>query len=70
MFCVVQQFSSEIMFHPFLLEKNRVMSMIVKLVGGEKNDSLDHKHILAAMSRQIHTVWKIMILRNNFFGWK
>lgn len=70
MLCVVQQLSSEIIFHPSLLEKNRVMSMIVKLVGGEKNHSLDHKHILAAKSRQIHAVWKIIILRNDFSGWK
>lgn len=54
MLCVVQQFTSEIMFHPFLLEKNRAMSMMVRLVGGEKNDPLDHKHILAAKSRRIH----------------
>lgn len=45
MLCVAQQFTSEIVFHPSLLEKNRVMSVIVKLVGGEKNDSLDHKHM-------------------------
>lgn len=45
MLCVVQQFTSEIMFHPSLLEKNRVMNMVVRLVGGEKNDPLDHKHM-------------------------
>lgn len=45
MLCVAQQFTSEIVFHPSVLEKNRVMSVIVKLVGGEKNDSLDHKHM-------------------------
>lgn len=42
---VVQQLTSEIMLHPSLLEKNRVMSMMLRLVGGEKNDPLDHKHI-------------------------
>nr|XP_009500177.1 PREDICTED: pleckstrin homology domain-containing family B member 2-like [Phalacrocorax carbo] len=53
--CVVQQFSSEIMFHPSLLKKNRVMSMTVEVGGGAKNDPLDHKHvILAAKSGQIH----------------
>lgn len=41
-----------------------------KACGGEKNHSLDHKHILAAKSRQIHAVWKIIILRNDFSGWK
>lgn len=45
MLCVVQQFTSEIMFHPPLLQKNRVMSMMVRLVGGEKNNPLDHMHM-------------------------
>ena len=40
---VVQQFTSEIPFHPSLLEKNRVMSMMVRPVGGQNNDPLDHK---------------------------
>lgn len=44
--------------------------MLVRLVGGEKSDPLEYKHItLAAKSGQIHAGWKRMISENDFSGW-